>query len=89
MGLGLGRGPRGWSLKPGVGRASDPMWQAPIRFVGHVLFAFFLINCQATPQPKPIPHGHVTHRWGGGGGGLELHVSTHAPQPKPHHTPRS
>ncbi|MFS7969734.1 hypothetical protein Hanom_Chr09g00812641 [Helianthus anomalus] len=32
-GLGLGRGPRGGSLKPGVGRASDPMWSAPIRLV--------------------------------------------------------
>ncbi|MFS7965474.1 hypothetical protein Hanom_Chr09g00762701 [Helianthus anomalus] len=40
-GLGLGRGPRGGSLKPGVRRASDLMWRAPIRFVGHVLFAFF------------------------------------------------
>ncbi|MFS7993697.1 hypothetical protein Hanom_Chr12g01097161 [Helianthus anomalus] len=32
-GLGLGRGPRGGSLKPGVGRASDPMWSAPIRLL--------------------------------------------------------
>ncbi|MFS8017388.1 hypothetical protein Hanom_Chr15g01379801 [Helianthus anomalus] len=36
-GLGLGRGPRGGSLKLGVGRASDPMWRAPIRFVDHVI----------------------------------------------------
>ncbi|MFS8034142.1 hypothetical protein Hanom_Chr17g01577741 [Helianthus anomalus] len=41
LGRGLGHGPRGGSLKPGVGRASDPMWRAPIRFVGHVLIAFF------------------------------------------------
>ncbi|MFS7930897.1 hypothetical protein Hanom_Chr04g00349671 [Helianthus anomalus] len=29
-GLGFGRGPRGGSLRPGVGHASDPMWPAPI-----------------------------------------------------------
>ncbi|MFS7889292.1 hypothetical protein Hanom_Chr00s000003g01605231 [Helianthus anomalus] len=27
-GLGFGRGPRGGSLRPGVGHASDPMWPA-------------------------------------------------------------
>ncbi|MFS7989838.1 hypothetical protein Hanom_Chr11g01051571 [Helianthus anomalus] len=32
-GLGFGRGPRGGSLKPGVGRASDPMWPAHIRLL--------------------------------------------------------
>ncbi|MFS8026362.1 hypothetical protein Hanom_Chr16g01485871 [Helianthus anomalus] len=31
-GLELGH-PRGRSLKPGVGRASGPMWRAPIRLV--------------------------------------------------------
>ncbi|MFS8000291.1 hypothetical protein Hanom_Chr12g01176631 [Helianthus anomalus] len=34
--LGFRRGPRGGSLKPGVGWASDPMWLAPIRcWPGH------------------------------------------------------
>ncbi|MFS7897732.1 hypothetical protein Hanom_Chr00s012081g01748601 [Helianthus anomalus] len=32
-GLRFGRGPRDGSLKPGVGRASDPMWPAPIRLL--------------------------------------------------------
>ncbi|MFS8026229.1 hypothetical protein Hanom_Chr16g01484391 [Helianthus anomalus] len=32
-GLGFRRGPRGGSLKPGVGRASDPMWPDPIRLL--------------------------------------------------------
>ncbi|MFS7920494.1 hypothetical protein Hanom_Chr03g00225551 [Helianthus anomalus] len=43
-GLGLGRDPSGGSLKSGMGWASDPMWRAPIRFVGHALL-IFLINC--------------------------------------------
>ncbi|MFS7922410.1 hypothetical protein Hanom_Chr03g00248801 [Helianthus anomalus] len=41
-GLGLGRGPRGGSLKSGVGRASDPMGRAPIRFVGHAGVCIYL-----------------------------------------------
>ncbi|MFS7902719.1 hypothetical protein Hanom_Chr01g00014521 [Helianthus anomalus] len=32
-GLGFGHGLRGGSLKPGVGRTSDPMWSAPIRLL--------------------------------------------------------
>ncbi|MFS7904040.1 hypothetical protein Hanom_Chr01g00031191 [Helianthus anomalus] len=88
LGLGrwLGRGPRGGSLKPGVGRASDPMWRAPIRFVGHAGVCIFLITCKATPQPKPCHTPQTRHS---PVGGLQLHVSTHAPQPTPHHTPRS
>ncbi|MFS7963688.1 hypothetical protein Hanom_Chr08g00741281 [Helianthus anomalus] len=36
-GFGLGRGPWGLGFKPGVGRASGPMWRPPIHFVGHVI----------------------------------------------------
>ncbi|MFS7974511.1 hypothetical protein Hanom_Chr09g00869651 [Helianthus anomalus] len=79
-GLGLGRGlrggPTGGSLKPAVGRASDPMWRASIHF--------FLINCQATPQPKPRNTPRTRHS---PMRGLELHVSAHALNPNPtiHH----
>ncbi|MFS7977509.1 hypothetical protein Hanom_Chr10g00904821 [Helianthus anomalus] len=82
----VGAWPKGREFEAGRGRASDPMWWAPIRF--------FLINCQATPQPKPrpnpspaIPHRHVTHHCGGGGARTPRVNS--CPQPKPHHTPRS
>ncbi|MFS8032092.1 hypothetical protein Hanom_Chr17g01553551 [Helianthus anomalus] len=79
MGLGLGRCPRGGSLKSGVGRASDPMWQTPIRFVGHAgVCIFFLITCQATPQPKPYYTPRTRHS---PMGGLQLYVSTHVPNP--------
>ncbi|MFS7913450.1 hypothetical protein Hanom_Chr02g00141941 [Helianthus anomalus] len=37
----VGAWPKGREFEPGVGWASDPMWRAPIRFVGHVLFVFF------------------------------------------------
>ncbi|MFS7981568.1 hypothetical protein Hanom_Chr10g00952521 [Helianthus anomalus] len=79
-GLGLGCGPRGGSLKSGVGRASDPMWRAPIRFVGHVLFAFFFnkLPSHAPTQAPPYPTDTSLT-----GGGLKLHVSTHAPNLSP------
>ncbi|MFS7947245.1 hypothetical protein Hanom_Chr06g00545951 [Helianthus anomalus] len=32
-GLGFQRGPRGGSLKPSVGRASDSIWPPPIRLL--------------------------------------------------------
>ncbi|KAF5768151.1 hypothetical protein HanXRQr2_Chr14g0633041 [Helianthus annuus] len=48
------------------------MWRDPIRF--------FLINCQATPQPKPRHTPRTRHS---PVGGLKLHVSTHAPNPSP------
>ncbi|MFS8025782.1 hypothetical protein Hanom_Chr16g01479221 [Helianthus anomalus] len=56
------------------------MWRAPIRFVGHVLLAFFLINCQPPPQPKLRHTPRTRHS---PVGELELHVSTHAPNPSP------
>ncbi|MFS8033378.1 hypothetical protein Hanom_Chr17g01568871 [Helianthus anomalus] len=31
--LGFGRGPRGGSLRSGLGHASDPMWPTPIRLL--------------------------------------------------------
>ncbi|MFS8030918.1 hypothetical protein Hanom_Chr17g01539661 [Helianthus anomalus] len=56
------------------------MRRAPIRFVGHVLFAFFFNKLQATPQPKPRHTPRTHHSLVEG---LELHVSTHALNPRP------
>ncbi|MFS7893615.1 hypothetical protein Hanom_Chr00s001013g01671401 [Helianthus anomalus] len=43
-------------------------------------YSLFLINCQATPQPKPHHTPRTRHS---PVGGLELHVSIHAPNPSP------
>ncbi|MFS7937951.1 hypothetical protein Hanom_Chr05g00433831 [Helianthus anomalus] len=80
LGRGLGCGPRGGSLKPGVGRASDPMWWAPIRFVGHVLFAFFFnkLPSRAPTQARYTPrtrHSPV----GGSNSTCQLMPPTQAP----------
>ncbi|MFS7922212.1 hypothetical protein Hanom_Chr03g00246281 [Helianthus anomalus] len=67
------------------------MWRAPIRFVGHAgvciyiyiyiyIHIYILITCQATPQPKPRHTPRTRHS---PVGGLQLHVSTHAPNPSP------
>ncbi|MFS8025779.1 hypothetical protein Hanom_Chr16g01479191 [Helianthus anomalus] len=44
------------------------------------VFVFFLITCQATPQPKPCHTPRTRHS---PVRGLQLHVSTHAPNPRP------
>ncbi|MFS7986650.1 hypothetical protein Hanom_Chr11g01012811 [Helianthus anomalus] len=85
-GLGLGRGPRGGSLKPGVGRASDPMWRAPIRFVVHFLFAFFnKLPSHVPTQAPPYPTDTSLTGWGRGGlnSTCQLMPPTQAP-PYPH-----
>ncbi|MFS7888926.1 hypothetical protein Hanom_Chr00s000002g01600731 [Helianthus anomalus] len=54
------------------------MWRPPIRLI----FCNFFnkLPSQATPQPKPR---HTPRTRDSPVGGLQLHVSTHAPNPSP------
>ncbi|MFS7912413.1 hypothetical protein Hanom_Chr02g00129671 [Helianthus anomalus] len=60
-GLGWGVAPWGGSFKPGVGRASGPMWRTPIRLVAMCIFLSFCkkkinkLPSHAPTQAPPYP----------------------------------
>ncbi|MFS7918247.1 hypothetical protein Hanom_Chr03g00198711 [Helianthus anomalus] len=82
-GFGFGRGPLGGGFNPGVGRGykTDMAGSDWLGWLGYRFSFFILINLAKGPRRLAKPR-HTPRTCHSPAGELELHMSTHAPNPR-------